>query len=165
MKKVNVRVLILSLFFVYLAAFIGALLSSSGVNSIWYNSVKPAITPPNWVFPVVWNILFFLIAISLYLCWTAKNKNKKQSRKNKIRIMLVFGVNLLLNILWSYLFFTVQSPVIAFYELVIFEISIFAMIFVTYKISKTSAYLLLPYAIWVVFAGLLNYLIAFASFY
>ncbi len=161
MKRVNARALVLSLFIVYLVAFIGSLFSSASVNSQWYNSVKPSITPPNWVFPVVWNILFLFIAVSLYLSWTAKTKTKKESKRNRIKIAVVFGINLLLNTLWSFLFFTLHSPVVSFYELVALEISIFAMMFITYRIRKAAALILIPYALWIVFAGILNYIIAF----
>lgn len=156
MKRVNLKVLFICLLVVYLVAFIGSLLTSPSVNSSWYNSVKPAITPPNGVFPVVWNILFLLIAVSLYFSWI-----KSKNRKNKTKVAFVFGVNLILNLLWSFLFFYLQSPALAFYELIIFGASIIAMIFITHKIKKVSAYLLIPYAIWVAFAGILNYLIAF----
>jgi len=156
MKRVNLKVLFTCLLIVYLVAFIGSLLTTSSVNSSWYASVKPAITPPNWVFPVVWNILFLLIAVSLYFAWI-KSKNKK----NKTKVAVVFGINLLLNILWSFLFFFLQLPALAFFELIIFEASIIAMIIITNKIKKVSAYLLIPYAVWVAFAGILNYLIAF----
>lgn len=161
MKQVNVKVLILCLLVVYLTAFIGSLFTSPSVNSEWYNSIKPSITPPNWVFPVVWNILFFLIALSLYFAWTSK----KSSKKTRLKIAVVFGINLALNILWSLLFFTLQNPVIAFCELILLWGSILAMIFITYRIKKISAYLLIPYALWVAFAGILNYLIAFGKIY
>lgn len=162
MKKVNWKVLFVCLLIVYLVAFIGSLLTTSSVNSSWYASIKPAITPPNWVFPIVWNILFLLISVSLYFAWTAKAKNKKEEKKNKIKIAVVFGINLLLNLKWSFLFFYLQSPMLAFFELVLFEASIIAMIIITHKIRKVSAYLLIPYAVWVAFAGILNYLVAFA---
>ncbi|HTZ41771.1 MAG TPA: TspO/MBR family protein [Candidatus Omnitrophota bacterium] len=156
MKRGNIWAFIISLFAVYIFAFIGSLFSSSSVGSSWYSSIKPAITPPNWVFPIVWNILFFLIAISLYLAWT-KSKNKK----NRLKIAFVFGINLVLNALWSFLFFYLHMPMYAFYELIVLEISILAMIFITFRIKKASAYLLIPYSVWVAFAGVLNYLAAF----
>lgn len=157
MKRVNLKVLFLCLLIVYLVAFIGSLLTTSSVNSSWYDSIKVSLTPPNWVFPVVWNILFLLIAVSLYFAWV-KSKNKKGRKK----VAVAFGINLFLNLLWSFLFFFLQSPKLAFFELIFFWISILAMIFVAYKIKKVSAYLLIPYALWVAFAGILNYLIAFA---
>jgi translocator protein len=161
MKRVNVLTLVLILFVVYAFAFIGTLLTSSAVNSSWYSSIKPSITPPNWVFPVVWNILFLLISLSLYISWMAKAKNNKESKKIKLKLAVVFGINLILNVLWSFFFFTLRNPILSFFELIIFWISILVMIFVTYRVQKWSAYLLVPYALWVAFAGILNYLIAF----
>lgn len=154
--KINWKVLSVSLIAVYFVALIGGLFTSSSVNSLWYNSVKPSITPPNYVFPIVWNVLFFLIALSLYLSWiSAKKKSKK-------KIVFVFGLNLFLNFLWSAIFFAMQNPLLAFFELILLWLSIIAMIFTTYRINKTSSYLLIPYFLWVSFAGILNYLIAFA---
>ena len=161
MKRVNVKALVLSLFIVYFIAFLGSLFTSQQVDTAWYASLRTPLTPPNWVFPVVWNILFLFIACSLYLSWTAKAKNKKQAKKNHKLIIITFGANLLLNVFWSFLFFTLKSPVLSFFELILFELSIFAMIFITYRIRKSAAYILVPYGAWVLFAGILNYLIAF----
>ena len=153
-RKINFKLLIVCLILVYATAFIGSIFTSSEVNSNWYNSVKPSITPPGYIFPIVWNILFFLIAISLYLSWnSAKNKSQK------IKIASVFAINLFLNAFWSYLFFTLKNPVASFIELNFIWISILAMIYTTYKINKNSAYFLIPYFAWVSFAGILNYLI------
>lgn len=157
MKKINFKILILCLLAVYSFAFIGSLLTSSNVNSAWYDSIQVSITPPNWVFPVVWNILFFLIALSLYLAWM-----KAKSKKTKKKLVLIFSINLILNVLWSFLFFYLQNPLFAFIELIVLWLSILAMIFVTHKTSKLSSYLLIPYLLWVSFASILNYLIAFA---
>jgi len=155
-KKINFGILIASLVIVYAVAFIGSLFTSPAINSAWYESIKPSITPPNWVFPIVWNILFFLIAISLYLSWI--NAKKKIDKK---RIIWIFGVNFILNIFWSVLYFGLKNPLASFFELIVLWISILTMIFVTYRIKKPASYLLIPYIIWVSFAGVLNYLSAF----
>jgi benzodiazapine receptor len=155
-KKVNWKVLIISLIIVYAVAFIGSLFTSSNVNTNWYESIKPAITPPSFVFPIVWNILFFLIALSLYFAWIKANKKQKQ------KIAIIFGINFFLNVLWSVFFFTMKNPLLSFFELVLLLWpSILVMILLTWKIKKLSAYLLIPYLLWVSFAGILNYLMAF----
>ena len=154
-KRINWKILIVSLIIVYLVAFIGSLFTSPVTNSAWYESIRPVITPPNWVFPIVWNILFFLIAISLYLSWLHSNK------KQKNLVAWVFGINLVLNVFWSVLYFGLKNPVFAFYELILLWSSILIMILVTCRINKTSSYLLIPYFLWVSFAGVLNYLSAF----
>ena len=154
-KKINWKILIVSLVIVYLVAFIGSLFTSPVTDSAWYESIRPSITPPNWVFPVVWNILFFLIAISLYLSWKSSDKRQKNL------VAWVFGINFILNIFWSFLYFGLKNPLFAFYELILLWISILIMILVTCRISKASSYLLIPYFLWVSFAGVLNYLSAF----
>lgn len=150
--KINYKVLIISLIVVYLTAFIGSLFTSPVTYSQWYIDNKPEITPPNYVFPIVWNILFFLIALSLYFAWI--NSKKKQ----KTKVAFVFGINLILNASWSYLFFTLQKPLWAFVCLIAIWISIWWMIFTVCKIDRKSEWLLIPYLIWVSFAGVLNYL-------
>ncbi|MCL5018775.1 MAG: tryptophan-rich sensory protein [Candidatus Pacearchaeota archaeon] len=153
--KINWKVLIASFVAVYFSAFIGSLFTSGNVTSAWYESIRQSITPPNWIFPVVWNVLFFLIALSLYIAWT--NSSKKQ----KPKLAIFFGFNLMLNTLWSLIFFVLKNPAIAFFELIIFWVSIVSIIFITWKINRNSAWLLFPYLLWVSFAGILNYLIAF----
>jgi len=156
MKKINFKVLIICLILVYAVAFLGSIFTSQNTNSLWYESIKVNLTPPNWVFPIVWNVLFFLIALSLYFAWM-ENKSRK-------KIAIVFGINFLFNVLWSVLFFTLKNPTWAFFELILLLLpSIVSMIFVTWKINKKSAYLLFPYLAWVSFAGALNYLIAFQN--
>jgi translocator protein len=149
-KKLNWKVLILSFIIVFAVAFIGSLFTDIGP---WYESIKPSIAPPNYVFPVVWTILFLLIALSFYIA-LATGKQKKN-------IIGVYGVNFILNILWSYLFFTLKLPLFAFIEIIFLAISIILMISISLKMDKKAAYLLIPYLLWVLFATLLNYLIAF----
>ena len=158
MRKINWKVLIISLIVVYLVAFIGGIFTSRQTDTEWYQAIRPSITPPNWVFPVVWNILFFLIALSLYFSWTSIKKSDEKTRK---RIIDVFSANFLLNILWSFLYFAMQNPLYALYEIIILWFSIGLMIYTTYKINKLSSYFLVPYFIWVGFAIILNYLTVF----
>ncbi|MEK6914010.1 MAG: TspO/MBR family protein [Nanoarchaeota archaeon] len=155
--KINWKLLVLCLVIVYSVAFIGSLFTIQGTNSEWYQSIKPSITPPNWVFPIVWNILFFLIALSLYFV-TTSSKNKQM----KTKVYVVFGINFLLNILWSLFYFSMKNPALAFIDLIILLGSIISMIFISFKVSRKSSWLLVPYLLWVSFAGILNYLSAFA---
>ncbi len=159
----KIKVFIICLLIIFSVGFLGSLFTSGNSDSQWYDSVKPSITPPSYWFPIVWNIIFLLIAISLYISWIkiSKIKNKKQRQKNKKKIILVFGINFILNVLWSLLFFELRVTKIAFFELIIFLISISLMISMTKKIDKTSSLLLIPYLLWVSFAGVLNFLVAF----
>jgi len=155
-KKINWKILLLSLVIVYFVAFIGSLFTSGNTDSEWYESTKPKITPPNLVFPIVWNILFLLISLSLYLSW--KNAGNSKTGRIKQQIALVFGINFILNILWSVFYFYLKNPLLAFFDLILLWISITAMIYVSRKSSRTAAWLLVLYLLWVSFAGILNYL-------
>lgn len=152
MKGFHWKVFVISLVIVYAVAFLGSIFTTSSTNSAWYLNNKPAITPPNFVFPVVWNILFFLIALSLYTAWVYSKKTQKS------KVAIIFGINLFLNFFWSFLFFKLQDPTCAFMDLGFLWLSILVMIFTTHEIRKSSSYLLIPYFLWVTFAGVLNYL-------
>lgn len=156
-KKFNFTVLTICIVIVFvLLGGIGSIFSSKNTNSEWYQSVKPSITPPSWVFPVVWNFLFVLISFSLYYAWT-NSRNKKQKRN----IAILFGINFIFNILWTILFFGLKQTVFSFIDLILLWISIAVLITFVKKINIKSALLLVPYLIWVTFAGILNFLIAF----
>jgi len=150
---INWRVLINSFIIVFLVAGLGSIFTSQNTGSDWYNSIKPTITPPNIVFPIAWSILFFLIALSLYFCRIgSKNKNETSS------IAIVFGVNFMLNIIWSILYFGMKNPRLAFFDIILLLASIVSILLLSWKISKKSFWLLMPYFIWVCFASILNYL-------
>jgi tryptophan-rich sensory protein len=151
-SKYRLKALIASFAIVFLVASIGSIFTSKSVNSPWYNSIKPAITPPNYVFPVVWTVLFILIALSLFFSWS-ESKNK-----DKGKIAAIFAINLILNALWSLLYFGLKNPLLAFIEMIFLWLSIIAMILALLKISKKSAYMLIPYLLWVSFAAVLNFL-------
>jgi tryptophan-rich sensory protein len=155
-KKINWGILFLSLVTVYGTALLGSLFTSPGVKSFWYMTVRPSITPPDIVFPITWNILFFLIFISLYISLT-KVKDKKTFSK----IEIAFGINFLLNFLWSFFYFGLRNPLFAFLDLIFLFFSILAMIRITWKINRKASWLLFPYLLWILFAGLLNYLSIF----
>ncbi len=133
---------------------IGFLSSFFTMNSIptWYNSlIKPSLTPPNWVFFPAWTILYILMGISLYLVW-----RKGFNKKTKTAIYF-FSTQLLLNFLWTFLFFGLKQLFIASLEIVVLWILILVTIIKFYKVSKTAAYLLIPYILWVTFASYLSF--------
>ena len=156
-QKRDWKVLLLSLFFVYFTAFIGSLFTTNAVNSSWYQSVKPVITPPNFIFPIVWNVLFFLIALSIYFSFTSA-----KTEKIKQKVIIFFGINLILNSIWSCLFFGLQNPLLALIDLVLLLASIIWLFVFTKRINVKAMWLLAPYFFWVCFAGVLNAIIAFS---
>jgi benzodiazapine receptor len=125
------------------------------MNSIptWYQTlVKPSLNPPNWIFAPVWTLLYILIGVSLYLVWKKGFKNKK------VRIgIYLFSVQLILNFLWTFLFFGLRFPSIASMEIVALWIFILLTIIKFYKVSKIAAYMLIPYILWVSFASYLSF--------
>jgi len=130
----------------------GSLVTATGPGS-WYESLeKPAFTPPGWVFGPAWTTLYVLMGIALYLVWQAGTEGLD------VRVALgVFGLQLGLNALWSFLFFGLESPLLGLVEIIFLWLAIAATIVLFYRIRKSAAYLLLPYIAWVSFAAVLNY--------
>lgn len=122
--------------------------------SAYENFNKPSFSPPGWVFPVVWTILFFLMAVAAYRIWL-KGKSGEDVRK----ALILYGIQLFLNFLWSIIFFRFRLYAIAFLELLLLLVFILLTTFEFFKIDKISGYLMIPYIVWVSFAGVLNYAI------
>jgi tryptophan-rich sensory protein len=153
-KTINWKVLVACFAIVFFTAFIGSIVNDAGTSG-WYNSVKPSITPPSYIFPIVWTLLFIMIAISLYYSWTIAGREEKKV------ILVFFGANLFFNSAWSVLFFGLKDTSSAFFDLLFLWISIAALILYLWNDNKKAALMLVPYLLWVSFAGVLNYLIAF----
>lgn len=151
-RKNRLVVFILCLLVAYAAGFIGSIFTSGETNGEWYGQIRPSLTPPSWVFPIVWNVLYFLIAISLFYSWV------KGNGKERKYVVLAFGSNLVLNALWSYLYFGLHNVKFAFYDIILIFLTIIWMMIVSYKIEKKACYLLIPYLLWVGFASILNFM-------
>lgn len=143
--KFNFGKLLLCILITEGAGIIGSVATTSSVNG-WYltDLVKPSFNPPSWVFGPVWTLLFLLMGVALYLVWNKKNN------------LFWFWIQLILNTLWSFLFFGLRSPDLAFYEIVILWLTILITIVKFWKINKTASILLWPYLAWVSFALFLN---------
>jgi len=117
----------------------------------WYATLnRPSFNPPNWLFGPVWTTLYLLMGISLYLIW----KEKKSKERNFA--MLIFLIQLALNFAWSYIFFYFNKIGFAFAEIILLWLSIVLMIIRFYKIKPITAYINIPYLLWVSFASMLN---------
>lgn len=126
----------------------------TGVES-WYQTIqKPSWNPPNWVFGPVWTTLYVMMGIALWLVW-----KEDTSRELKMIAAILFGVQLILNFLWSFVFFRLEQPGFAFLEILFMWIAILATIFAFAQVNKTAAWLLVPYISWVSFAAILNFTI------
>jgi len=117
----------------------------------WYvNLNKPSFNPPGWIFGPVWTLLYALMGISLYLIL------KSESEHLKTTAYALFGVQLMLNFWWSFIFFNARQLGWALVEILVLWAAILAMILVFYRISKPAALLQIPYLLWVSFATVLN---------
>lgn len=146
--------LIFSVLLCELAGIIGSLFTAPAIP-VWYASLeRPSFAPPEWVFGPVWTTLFALMGIALFLVW----EQARHQKKGKVAIG-AFVVQLLLNTFWSVLFFGFRSPGAAFGEIFFLWAAIAVTIVAFARISKTAAWLLVPYLLWVSFAAYLNYAI------
>lgn len=137
-----------------LAGIIGAVFTTPSITG-WYSGiVKPSFNPPAWVFGPVWTTLFALMGIAAFLIW----KKGLDRRDVKIALAIFIG-QLVLNTLWSIIFFGLHNPGLAFVEIIFLWLAILATIVSFAQISKPAAWLLVPYILWVSFAGFLNYTI------
>ena len=129
---------------------IGWLLTAEGVRD-WYPGIrKPSWTPPDWLFGPVWTVLFVLMAVSAWTFW-----GHAQGRALRLGGALFLG-QLVLNALWSGLFFAARSPGLAFAEIVVLWVAIAATLVNFGRVSAVAAALLVPYLLWVSYAMALN---------
>ena len=145
--------LVVSIAVCFLAAAIGGYATASSVDGWYADLVKPSWNPPNWIFGPVWSTLYLMMAIAAWLVW--KNKGFE---KSKIALGW-FVYQLLLNLLWSLLFFGLEQTGWAVVEIVALWTAIAITIVLFYQHSKLAAGLLVPYLLWVSFAAFLNYTI------
>ena len=135
-------------------ALITALVGGSiTVLDSWYYSLQqPGWAPPDYMFGIIWTTIFALIALAGFLGW------QKAPNRRTAEIMLgLFALNGFLNLSWSFLFFRLERPDLAFYELIALWLSIVALVIFCGRFSKSASLLLLPYLVWVTIAGVLNY--------
>lgn len=130
---------------VFVAASSGALFQPGA----WYaNLNKPSWTPPNWLFPVAWSVLYLLIAIAGWKVWQVEGIKTA---------LIVWGISLLINMSWSYIMFERKEIGLALVDLILLWISIVAFMILAWPVSQTATYLFVPYLMWVSIAGALNF--------
>ena len=148
--KFNPKLLILCLVIPLAVGGIAALLTGSGMDA-FETLNQPPLSPPGWLFPVVWTILYILMGIASYLVLTS-GKSQESIR----RALVLYGIQLALNFLWPVFFFSLSAYLYAFIWLLALWLLILATTVSFYRISDIAGYLMIPYLIWVTFAGYLN---------
>ena len=125
-------------------------LITSGNMDIYKTLIKPPLAPPSILFPIVWTILYILMGISSYMIYESENYEKDDALK-------IYLLQLVINFIWPIFFFLLKLRLISLIIIILLLIAIILMITKFYKINKTSAYLQIPYLIWVLFATYLNF--------
>lgn len=152
MKSKDGIALFLSIALTELAGVLGSIFTVNAIP-VWYATLqKPALNPPAVVFGPVWTVLYLLMGLALFLVW-----RKGLYKKGTGLALTVFGIQLILNVLWSIVFFGLHSIAWALVVIILLWLCIFLTLILFAKISKGTMWLLVPYLLWVSFALYLNY--------
>ena len=153
---------VFAMFLSFLPGFLGVIVApmETGGN-LWYNTLNHSVlTPAGWVFSVVWCVLYFLIGLALFFVMQTHTKSGGYS---KTMAYWLFAINLVLNTVWSFVFFGAQMPKMALLVLVTLIITVILMAREFFRISRVSFWLTLPYIVWLFFAFYLNGMIIYLN--
>jgi tryptophan-rich sensory protein len=143
--------LVASLVVCLAAADLGAWFTFQSLAT-WYAELKkPAFQPPGWVFAPVWTALYVAMAVAAWLVW------RQRKRTPALYPLLLFAMQLSLNVAWSYTFFYLRRPELALADIILLWLAIAATMSAFWHSSRVAGWLLLPYLLWVSFAAVLNY--------
>ncbi|MFN2261748.1 MAG: TspO/MBR family protein [Psychroflexus sp.] len=150
-SKVAIRIII-SILICLGVGFLGSIATQTSVNTWYVELNKPSFNPPNWLFAPVWTTLFVMMGISAGIVWS------RGLHHVWVKTALYhFAFQLILNAMWSIVFFGYQAPLIALFVI----LALLILILITIKwfkvVNSLAAYLLIPYLIWVIFAAILNF--------
>ncbi|MCX6735199.1 MAG: tryptophan-rich sensory protein [Candidatus Peregrinibacteria bacterium] len=133
------------------AGMVGTFFTIAAISTWYVTLTKPALNPPNWIFGPVWTTLYALMGIAAFLIW------KKGIEKKEVKSALgIFGLQLILNMIWTPIFFGLKNTGAAYAIIVAMWFAIICTMIKFYKINRTATYLLIPYILWVSFAAYLN---------
>jgi len=139
---------IISILIPIIGGFLSGIISLGGIRD--FNMLdKPFLSPPGFLFPIVWTILYFLMGISSYLIYNEQDYHSSCCLK-------IYAINLFLNFLWTPIFFGLGLRLFAFIWIIILDLVVVYMIMCFYKVNKKAAYLQIPYLVWCLFATYLN---------
>lgn len=146
----NKKTLVFFLALPVITGAVSALISSDSMKQ-FASLNQPPLSPPGWLFPVVWTVLYVLMGIASYIVYSSDAPKREISQA-----LTFYGLQLFFNFFWSIFFFNFGLYYFSFAWLVAMLVLIIITTVLFYQISKTAAYLMIPYIIWVVFAGYLN---------
>lgn len=148
--NIKCRLFIISLLIPLLIGGISGFISQNSMETFALLN-KPPLSPPGWLFPIVWTTLYILMGVASYIVLVSNAPIESKSIALK-----VYLIQLVINFFWSLIFFNLEQYLLAFFWLLFLWVLIIITIILFYNISKTAAYLLIPYLLWVTFAGYLN---------
>lgn len=148
--KINFKKLIINIAIPLGVGALSALISMGGMDS-FASLNKPPLSPPGWLFPVVWSILYILMGISSYLI----TESGKPARSKTA--LTVYGVQLFFNFMWSIIFFNFEAYLFAFIWLLALLALVIINAILFYRIDRRAGLLFIPYILWIIFAGYLNF--------
>jgi translocator protein len=146
----NLKPLLFFILVVALISGIGGFFTAPNVAQMYQNIQKPSWAPPGWLFGPVWTVLYLLIALAGWRVWIRREAYKSNAP------MILYVLQLVLNALWTLIYFQFKMPLLAFVEISILLIVIVISGIVFWMLSKFAAYCMVPYGAWVGFAAVLN---------
>ncbi|MBP8933673.1 MAG: tryptophan-rich sensory protein [Candidatus Atribacteria bacterium] len=152
-KKIEFQAwkLIISIAICQGAGFIASWYTAESIST-WYETLqKPSFTPPGWLISLIWIFLYTIMGIAFYLIW-----KKSYIKKGISSAQVFFFVQLLLNVLWTLVFFGFQFPLGGIYTIILLWVFILITAIKFFFINRVAGYLMIPYLIWVSFASILN---------
>lgn len=148
MNKKKIWYIVISILIPLVIGFVGSMLGGS--MDLFNNIEKPSFAPPAILFPIVWGVLYVLMGISSYLVYISDSEYKNIG-------LIFYAIQLILNSLWTMIFFRFEKFLLAFIWLVLITVFVIIMMYYFYKSDKKAFYLQIPYLIWLIFATILNY--------
>ena len=155
MKSKKLEALIIAILVPLAVGMISGLITKNSVNT-YSQLIKPSLSPPAIIFPIVWTILYILMGISSYLIYSSNSQLRAKA-------LTIYVVQLIFNFFWSILFFGLNMYLFAFIWLIVLILLIIWMIIIFYRISPTAAYLQIPYLLWCLFAAYLNFMVYYLN--
>ena len=146
------RKLVLSLMIPLAVGGLSWALTRQGIEAFQTRTVHPPLTPPQWVFPVVWTVLFLMMGLASFLVWRSEEQGRRVGGALEL-----YGLQLGFSLIWTVLFFTGRRYALSFFWLIAYWLLILWTAAKFFRCRKAAGWLMVPYLAWVAFAGYLNF--------